>query len=126
MRKLMPSILNVLLVGLLLGGAACKGVDVARARGGEQGEGDQAQLAQQAQISQDQARAAALAAVPGTVQATRLDREGGRVVYEVTVQPQAGGQAMDVQVDASNGNVLKTEPAGRGGADDNEGDDDDD
>jgi Peptidase propeptide and YPEB domain len=126
MYKVRPSIL-VLLVGLLLlGGAACKGIDVARARGGEQGEGSQAQLAQQAHISQDQARAAAVASVPGTVQATRLDREGGQVVYEVTVQPQGGGQAVDVQVDGTNGNVLKTEPAGRYGADDNEGVDDDD
>jgi len=113
MQNLKRPVPSLLLVVLLVGGVACKGVDVAGARSGEQGEGNQAQLAQQARISPDQARAAAVASVPGTVQATRLERERGQVVYEVTVQPAAGGQAMDVQVDATNGSVLKSEPAGQ-------------
>ena len=52
-----------------------------------------------------------MASVPGTVQASRLNRERGQVAYEVTVQPVAGGRAMDVQVDATNGSVQKSEPA---------------
>jgi Peptidase propeptide and YPEB domain len=56
----------------------------------------------------DQARAAALAAYPGTVLETELDRYSGRAAYEIKVQPQAGGPAIDVHVDASTGTVLGT------------------
>jgi hypothetical protein len=59
-------------------------------------------------IPLDQARAAALAAVPGTVLETELDRYTGRNAYEFKVQPQSGGLTVDVHVDAATGQVLGT------------------
>jgi uncharacterized membrane protein YkoI len=71
----------------------------------------QAALARQAKVTAEQARSAALVAVPSTAQGVRLDRDEGRMVYEVRVQPQAGAAPQDVTVDAISGRVLKTEPA---------------
>lgn len=48
-----------------------------------------------------------MAAVPGTVQALRLERDGGPLVYAVVVRPQGGGDPTEVQVDANSGNVVK-------------------
>ena len=82
-------------------------------RAGDDGEADQTEVARQATVTPDQARTAALAAVPGTVQALRLQREEGAVTYRVTVQPQGGGTPTAVHVDATTGKVLKMEPANR-------------
>jgi len=54
-----------------------------------------------------------VAAVPGTVQALRLERDGGPLVYAVVVRPQGGGDPPEVQVDANSGNVVRTLPADR-------------
>ena len=56
-------------------------------------------------VSMDQARAAALAVVPGQIQKQELDSEdGGRWVYEFEIQPTAAGSAtQDVDVDATTG-----------------------
>jgi Peptidase propeptide and YPEB domain len=62
----------------------------------------------QVAIAEDQARAAALAAFPGTVLETELDRYSGRIAYEFKIQPQTGGLATDVHVDATTGVVLGT------------------
>jgi Peptidase propeptide and YPEB domain len=66
--------------------------------------GQQPQVA----IAEDQARAAALAALPGTILETELDRYTGRIAYEFKIQPQSGGRAIDVHVDATTGIVLGT------------------
>jgi len=55
-------------------------------------------------ITSDQAMAAALAAVPGTVVQVELDNENGSVVYSVEVD--TGNGTVDVKVDAGNGTVL--------------------
>lgn len=59
-------------------------------------------------ISSDEASAAAVAAVPGTVGAVELGNENGYVVYDVEVTT-AGGTVVDVKVDAGNGQVLAQE-----------------
>jgi uncharacterized membrane protein YkoI len=46
--------------------------------------------------------------VPGSVKGTALEREDGRVVYEVEIRSQAGGKDMEVFVDAATGEMLKT------------------
>ena len=69
----------------------------------------QEQLARETTISQPQAEAAALAALAGSIKDTALEREDGRVVYEIEVQPAAGGDEMDVLVDAMTGQVLEIE-----------------
>jgi uncharacterized membrane protein YkoI len=57
-----------------------------------------------ARINSDQARQAALAAVPGTASNVSLENENGNVVYSVEVT--ANGTVTDVKVDAGNGTVL--------------------
>ncbi len=114
MQSWVRLLVGALLVLLPLLGAGCEG----RERG-ERDRAGQSQLAQQAQVTQDQASHAALASVPGAVQRVRLERDGGRVVYEVTVQPQSGGALTDVEVDATSGQVLKSEPT-RGYDDDDD------
>lgn len=87
-----------------------------------QGEADQAALAGLAKITPEQAKAAALAAVPGTAGQVELESEDGKVVFGVEVTT-ANGARMDVKVDAGNGEVLAREPDdaneadGEGGAD---------
>jgi uncharacterized membrane protein YkoI len=58
-----------------------------------------------AKTSPDQARHAALAAVPGTTGNVSLDNEDGNVVYSVEVTD-SNGTVTDVKVDAGNGTVL--------------------
>jgi uncharacterized membrane protein YkoI len=115
MQSLIRLLAGALLVVLPLLGAGCEG----RERG-ERERTSQSQLSQQTQITQDQARQTALASVPGTAQRVRLERDAGKVVYEVTVQPQSGGALTDVEVDATSGQVVKSAPAR---ADDDDDDD---
>jgi uncharacterized membrane protein YkoI len=61
-----------------------------------------------AKISPDQARDAALAAVPGTAGEVELENENGNVVYGVEITD-ASGAKFDVKVDAGNGSVLHQE-----------------
>jgi uncharacterized membrane protein YkoI len=75
---------------------------------------EQAKLQKAATITQDQASAAALASVKGTVKSVELEDENGTVVYGVSVLG-ADGKGYDVKVDAATGKVLKSE------ADDQEG-----
>ncbi len=58
-----------------------------------------------ASITPDQARDAALAVVPGTVDKVELDNENGAVVYSVEITD-ASGSHIDVKVDAGNGTVV--------------------
>jgi uncharacterized membrane protein YkoI len=60
-----------------------------------------------AKITPEQAKQAALAALPGTVGRVELDNENGSVVYSVEVT--ATGTTTDVKVDAGNGKVLAQE-----------------
>ena len=57
-----------------------------------------------AKINADNAKAAALKAVPGTAKEVSLDNENENVVYSVEVQTAKG--TVDVKVDAGNGQVL--------------------
>src|SRR5205085_2028482 len=76
-----------------------------------QSEADQsAALQSLAKISPDQARDAALGAVPGTADKVELDNENGNVVYSVQVTG-ANGAKTDVKVDAGTGSVLHQDGA---------------
>ncbi len=82
---------------------------------------ESAALAGLAKITADQARDAALAAVPdGTAGEVELENENGNVVYGVEVTD-ASGAEYDVKVDAGNGTVLAQEAD-----DDEEGEEADD
>ncbi len=71
-----------------------------------------------AKITLDQARAAAIAAVPGTVTSIGLDEEDGSLVYEVEIGTQ------DVIIDAGNGRVLYQGARDAGDSHDHETNDD--
>jgi uncharacterized membrane protein YkoI len=124
MKQLQPAALGIVFAVLLIAATACGDGDVAGARDRERGGAEQAQHAQQATVTPHQAQAAAPAAVPGVVQRTRLERDNGTLVYDVTVAPQGGGATTDVEVDAAAGTVLKTQAVGE--RQDREGDEVDD
>ena len=65
---------------------------------------ESSQLQGLAKITPDQARQAALGAVPGTASTPVLEDENGNVVYGVEIQTTTG--TVDVKVDAGNGTVL--------------------
>jgi uncharacterized membrane protein YkoI len=69
---------------------------------------EQAKLQKAATLTQDQASAAALAQVKGTVKSVELEDENGTVVYGVQVLG-ADGKGYDVKVDAATGKVLKAD-----------------
>jgi uncharacterized membrane protein YkoI len=80
-------------------------------------------LQQLATVTSDEARAAAIAAVPGTVGSIEIDDEDGFVVYDVDVTTDAGG--VEVTVDAGTGEVLAQENDTDDDADDADEADDD-
>lgn len=63
-----------------------------------------------ARITPEQAQAAALAQVPGTVKKVELENEDGNVVYGIEIKT-ANGES-DVKVDAGDGRVLHVEKDG--------------
>jgi uncharacterized membrane protein YkoI len=63
-----------------------------------------------ARITPEQASAAALAQVPGTVMKVELENEDGNVVYGVEIKTAEGES--DVKVDAGDGRVLHVEKDG--------------
>ena len=70
----------------------------------------QAQLATQAKITEAEAIAAVQAAHPGsTVTVEELDGEGGKVVYDLKVQPADGAKAFEAAVDAVTGELRAAE-----------------
>jgi uncharacterized membrane protein YkoI len=89
-------------------------VTVAQGTSETAGESDEsATLAPLAKISVEQAKQAALGAVPGTVVSAQLEDENGNVVYGVEVTTASG--TVDVKVDAGNANVLSQEAGEAGG-----------
>jgi uncharacterized membrane protein YkoI len=77
-----------------------------------QSEADEAAALQAAaKITPDQARQAALAAVPGTAGTVSLDNENGSVVYSVSITD-SSGTVTDVKVDAGNASVLAKDAGG--------------
>jgi len=68
---------------------------------------ESAKLASLAKITLDEAKAAALKVVPGTVTKVNLDNENGYLVYSVEIKTNTG--LVDVKVDAGNGAVLAQE-----------------
>jgi uncharacterized membrane protein YkoI len=63
-----------------------------------------------ARITPEQAQAAALAQVPGTVKKVELENEDGNVVYSVEIKTADGER--DVKVDAGDGRVLHVQKDG--------------
>ena len=116
MTKLTRVAASATLVVGVLGASAC-----GLRAGGARDQEDQAALARQAAISQQQATTTALGAVPGAVRTVRLARLAGTVVYQVVVQPPGGGAPTGVHVDAVTGSIRQTGPVA-----DADGDDDGD
>ena len=69
---------------------------------------NQAELAKQAKITEEQATKIALEKVPGTVNEVELEDENGTIVYGIEVVSTDGTQ-QDVKVDAQTGKIVKVE-----------------
>jgi len=78
--------------------------DAGEVKGQDGEEAENTSLQSLAKITAEDAKDAAMKAVPGTVTKVSLDDEDGNVVYSVEVQTAKG--IMDVKVDAGNGQVL--------------------
>ncbi len=59
-------------------------------------------------INEEQAKAAALRAVPGHVTSIVIEKKGGKQVYVVEIAPRGGGEK-DVHIDLDTGQVLRVE-----------------
>ena len=75
-----------------------------------------------AKITEEQAKAAALAAKPGKVTEVELEKEDGVVVYGIDITAE-DGKMFDVTVDANTGKVLKVEAEDANEKDDEDKDD---
>ena len=69
---------------------------------------NQAELAKQAKITEEQATKTALEKVPGTVNEVELEDKNGTIVYGFEVVSTDGTQ-QDVKVDAQTGKIVKVE-----------------
>jgi len=106
LRTLSPRALGITLAALLLlGGAGARLTTRAIASDGPCPGVDANALP----VSNEQAQSIAQAQIPGTVREIKLECEDGRTIYEVELQPQAGGREMEVEIDATSGVVLKVE-----------------
>jgi len=80
-----------------------------------------ADLLARAAVTPDQARAKALAAVPGgRITESEIEEENGRLIYSFEVAVEGKDGVVDVEIDAITGEVLQAD------ADDEEDDEEDD
>jgi hypothetical protein len=87
----------------------------------------QADLRDEAAISFDVARAAALSAVPGgRIVEEELEREGAGLIYAFDIEAPGDGSWRDVEIDAMTGVVVQNLVDDDGEDDDTGSDDDDD
>jgi uncharacterized membrane protein YkoI len=106
MRRIRPRLLAILLASAVLVVAA--GALVARAA--HHGDGPcPGTDANALPVTLAQAQSIALAQVAGAVWEIKLDCENQRTIYEMEVQPQAGGRQMKVEIDAVTGTQHKVE-----------------
>jgi len=70
---------------------------------------ESAALQSAAKVTPEQAKQAALAAVPGRVTEVELENEGGSVVYSVEITTPGTTTEVEVEVDAGNAKVLAQE-----------------
>ena len=90
-------------------------IQLSEPKGGNEA-GEDAALKAAAKITPDQAKQAALAAVPGTAGIVELSNDDGSVVY--TVEITSNGTVTDVIIDAGNAKVLAQEPGEKDGSGD--------
>ncbi|WP_349409709.1 PepSY domain-containing protein [Pseudalkalibacillus sp. SCS-8] len=82
---------------------------------------NQSELIKQADLTIEEAEKAALEEVPGKVTGkTEIEKEDGKLVYEVTIKSESDQSLKEVELDANTGEILEVE------AEDDEDDDDDD
>jgi uncharacterized membrane protein YkoI len=79
-----------------------------------------AQQQEQPKVDQAAAEEAALSAVPGKLQETDLEREGGGAIYEVEIAGK-DGKLHEVAVSADGGKVLGQDTEGDAGPEEDDG-----
>lgn len=99
------AIMTILLIGLLA--ISTVGVFAQNERNDDDKPGPE--MAKQAKITPEQARAIALAKIPGTIIDAELEVERGRLQYAIDVKD-ANGVVSDVEIDAKTGAVLQAIP----------------
>lgn len=71
---------------------------------------NQSELVKQADLTIEEAEAAALEEVPGKVTGkTEIEKEDGKLVYEVTVEAEDDQTVKEVELDANSGEILEVE-----------------
>lgn len=97
-------IISALAVGIIAGGGyTFVNADI-------QDSENQADLANQAKISEQDATKIALEKVPGTVNEVELDDEDGLIVYEFEIVGEDGSEQAK-EVDAKTGEIVKLNPS---------------
>ncbi|MGM7700263.1 PepSY domain-containing protein [Pseudalkalibacillus sp. Hm43] len=82
---------------------------------------NQSELMKQADLTVEEAEEAALKEVPGKVTGkTEIEKEDGKLVYEVTIESAEDQSVKEVELDANSGEILEVE------AEDDDDDDDED
>lgn len=80
-------------------------------------ESKEAALVREARITMAQARATALAKVPGNIEMAKLEREKGKILFEFEIHRADNNAEVEIHVDAVTGDVFDTkEKGGRGSA----------
>lgn len=69
---------------------------------------DSASLIQDASLGVDQAMAIALADVPGNVIEAEIERENGKLIWEIEIVDQQN-QVYELEIDANSGEILEKE-----------------
>lgn len=112
------TMLAILIVGLL----AVSAVGVFAQDKRDDSDKPSAEMAKQAKITMEQAKAIALKRVPGTILEEDLEMERGRLQYAFDIKD-ANGKIFDVEIDAKTGAVLTAvQDNGKEDADDDDDD----
>ena len=76
----------------------------------------EAALLKEAKITMAQARATALAKVPGNIEMAKLEREKGKVLFEFEIHRADNNAEVEIHIDAVTGEVFQTKERGSGSA----------
>ncbi len=76
----------------------------------------EAALVREARITMAQARATALAKIPGNIEMAKLEREKGKVLFEFEIHRADNNAEVEIHIDAVTGDVFETKEKGGGSA----------
>ena len=95
-------VITTSLIGLLIAGTS------AFAIAGQNNDGESSKLVNEAGITIDQAMSIGLNEVPGKVTESEIEKEDGKLVWEISVLDNQN-QTYELEIDANSGEVLEKE-----------------